>query len=205
MGLLKKALHPLQGDEKIVLSTSTIDRNVHRMNAMIQDLADMARLEGHQLVLTREAVDVQSFMPDLLTRLQDILPVHRVSMEIAPNLPPVQVDYSRLERIVLNLLTNAFRYSVAETPVHIRAFRQEAEIVIAVSDQGRGIAAQDLPHLFERFFRTGERRADGIGLGLYIIKLLVEAHGGRIWAESELGKGSTFSCTLPIAAEKLDG
>ena len=82
----------------------------------------------------------------------------------------------------------------------MQAHRWNAEIIIAVSDQGQGIPANMLPHLFELFYRVEQgRKADGIGLGLYITKMLVEAHGGRIWAESEVGKGSNFSFTLPIA------
>ena len=76
-------------------------------------------------------------------------------------------------------------------------------MVVTVSDQGRGIAPEDIPHLFERFYRAPEaRKAEGIGLGLYITRMLVEAHGGRIWVESEVGKGSTFSFTLPVADER---
>ncbi|MHB0938051.1 MAG: PAS domain-containing sensor histidine kinase [Armatimonadota bacterium] len=200
MELLKGALQQRQLDGELSLSTSTIDRNVQRMNLMIQDLMDMASLEGHQFILSFDSIALQAYLPDLLARLRDILPVHRVSTDIPADLPPVRADYSRLERMLLNLLTNAFKYSEAETPVHIRAYRQGEEITIAVSDRGHGIAPEDMSHLFERFYRAaGERKAEGIGLGLYITKLLVEAHGGRIWAESEVGKGSTFSFTLPVA------
>ena len=200
MELLEEALSTRGLNGEITLSTSTIDRNVQRMNAMIQDLVDMARLEGRQLTLQVDAVVLQAYLPDLLARLRDILPVHRISLDIPPDLPPVRADYSRLERILLNLLTNAFKYSAAETPVRLHIARDDKEIVIRVSDQGTGIAAEDLPHLFERFFRAeGARQAEGIGLGLYITKLLVEAHDGRIWVESAPGKGSTFSFTLPVA------
>jgi PAS domain S-box-containing protein len=199
MELLEETLREHGTDETVSLHTSTINRNVHRMRLMIQDLVDMASFEGHQFPLTLEDVVLQTYVPDLLTRLHDILPMHLVSMEIPPDLPSARVDYSRLERIVLNLLTNAFKYSAPETPVHLKASRQGDEIVVTVSDQGRGIDPQDLPHLFERFYRVdNERKAEGIGLGLYITKLLVEAHGGRIWVESEVGKGSTFAFTLPI-------
>jgi len=200
MELLKGELQQRQLDGELTLSTSTIDRNVQRMNMMIQDLVDMASLEGQQLVLALDSILLQSYLPDLLARLQSILPTHRVQTNIPADLPPVRADYNRLERVLLNLLTNAFKYSTAETPVRIDARRQGEEIVIAVSDQGSGIAPEDLPHLFERFFRAGgERKSEGIGLGLYISKLLVEAHGGRIWAESEVGTGSTFFFTLPMA------
>ena len=89
----------------------------------------------------------------------------------------------------------------ADTPIQVTAHRQEDEVVVSVTDQGIGIAPEDLPHLFDRFYRVGHiSRAEGTGLGLYIAKRLVEAHGGRIWVESEVGKGSTFSshCRWPV-------
>jgi PAS domain S-box-containing protein len=203
MGLLESALQQRQLDGELAMNTSTIDRNVQRMTLMIQDLADMASLEGHQFTLAPADVVLQTYIPDLLARLRDILPMHRVVTELPADLPAVRADYGRLERVLMNLLTNAFKYSAPETPVRIQASRHDDEIVISVSDQGRGIAPKDLPHLFERFYRAGgERKAEGIGLGLYIAKQLVEAHGGRIWVESEVGKGSTFSFTLPVAARE---
>jgi PAS domain S-box-containing protein len=204
MELLETAIRQRQLDGEFTLSTSTIDRNVHRLNTMIQDLVDMARLEGHQFVMKFEAIALHEYITDLLARLRNVFPVHRVTLDIPPNLPPAQADDSRLERILLNLLSNAFKYSPEESPVRLRASRQDDEIVIAVSDLGCGIAPQELPLLFQRFHRAGDRRAEGVGLGLYITKLLVEAHGGRIRVESELGKGSTFSFTLLLAEGESD-
>jgi signal transduction histidine kinase len=105
-----------------------------------------------------------------------------------------------LERILLNLLSNAMKYSPPESPIRLQARRTDGEVLVSVVDQGIGIAPEDQPRLFERFCRPkGVRRADSVGLGLYITRMLVEAHGGRIRVESELGKGSTPSFTLPLA------
>jgi len=200
MELLETGLQQRKLDGEFEVNTSTIDRNVHRLNNMIHDLVDMARLEGHQFALKWDKVPLQEYIPDLLIRLQTILPVDRINVDISPNLPPARADYNRLERILLNLLSNALKYSTEGSPVHLQARRQDDEILIAVSDRGRGIAPGDIPNLFERFYRAGsERRAEGVGLGLYITKLLVEAHGGQIRVESEEGSGSTFSFTLPVA------
>jgi signal transduction histidine kinase len=199
MELLEDALRRQGIDGDLTMSTSTIDRNVQRMNTMIHDLVEMARLEGQQFALSLEDVVLQSDVPDLLARVRDVLPVQRVTLDIPTDLPPVRADYSRLERILLNLLTNAFKYSPEEAPVHLQAYQLGDEIVIAVADHGDGIAPEDIPHLFERFYRAKARKAEGIGLGLYITKLLVEAHGGRVWIESEVGKGSVFRLTLPLA------
>jgi two-component system phosphate regulon sensor histidine kinase PhoR len=124
----------------------------------------------------------------------------RVEVLIAPDSPAVDADPDRLERIFANLVSNALKYSAPEMPVVIRAEAKDREMVVAVADRGEGIDPKDVPHIFERYYRTGDkRRSGGIGLGLYITKMLVEAHGGRIWVESELGKGSTFYFTLPLA------
>ena len=124
----------------------------------------------------------------------------RLLLAIPDDLPPVQVDPARLERILFNLLSNARKYAAPDTPIHFSARRQQHEVVVSITDQGQGIPAEELPHIFDRFYRTTRgRKVEGIGLGLYITRRLVEAHGGRIWVESEVGKGSTFTFTLPIA------
>ena len=100
----------------------------------------------------------------------------------------------------MNLLTNALKYSSEETPVVVRARLKDGTVLVSVQDFGVGISPQDLPHLFQRYYRAKtDRKAEGIGLGLYITKQLVEAHGGRIWVESTVGEGSTFFFTLPAS------
>ncbi len=172
-----------------------------RMNAMIQDLVDSARIEAGQLRLDCWPVDLRQFLQDFLERSAPAIGDGRVILEVGEGLPPVNADLDRLERIILNLLTNALKYSGSDRPVVITAHQVENRaIMVSVADQGEGIAPEDLPHVFERFYRArGARRTEGIGLGLYITRMLVEAHGGRIWAESEPGKGSTFYFTLPLA------
>ncbi len=187
-------------------SMAAIHRGVERMDMMIQDLVDVTRWEGGQLELKREVVDLPRYLDDLLQRVCMAIETPRIQVEMPADLPPVCADYARLERILLNLLSNALKYSDPGTPVHLRAWfipnQQEGQVVVMVSDQGRGIPTEDMPHLFERFYRATEvRKAEGIGLGLYITRVLVEAHGGRIWVESEVGKGSTFYFTLPVADE----
>jgi signal transduction histidine kinase len=167
---------------------------------MIQDLVDAARQEGGQLHLERQPVLLQTYLPELFQRATTVMETSRVRLDLPGDLPAVFADYNRLERIITNLLSNALKYSGPGAPVLVRARRIAAEVEVAVIDQGRGIAPDDLPHLFERFYRAkGERATEGIGLGLYITKQLVEAHGGRIWVESEVGNGSTFMFTLPLA------
>ena len=116
------------------------------------------------------------------------------------DLPPVLADYTRLEQVIVNLLHNAIKFTASGGQVTVRAVQQSGMICFCVTDTGIGIAPDDLPRIFERFYKVDRSRAtSGTGLGLAIARHLIEAHGGRIWAESEPGKGSTFNFTLPIA------
>jgi len=201
-GVLLSALTERQLDGLLLDSTEAILRGVRRMNSMIDDLVDSARIEGGQMQLDRQPVDLTAYLPDLLQRSAPVMPVARIHLEVPPDLSPVSADYNRLERIMTNLLSNALKYSDPDTPVFVRISQQAGEVMVAITDQGKGIAPDTLPHLFERFYRAKEvRKAEGLGLGLYITKMLVEAHGGRMWVESEVGKGSTFTFTLPIATQ----
>ena len=174
-----------------------------RMNAMIQDLVESVRLEAGQIRLIKVPVDLRPFVVSLLERAKEMMDVGRIRLEIPADLCPVEADPDRLERILMNLLTNALRYSAPETEVLVGAERTDGEVTVWVADRGFGIAPEDLPHIFERFYEPKAGRvAGGLGLGLYISKMLVEAHGGRIWVESELGKGSTFYFTLPVAQRR---
>lgn len=199
--LIKGAVEPIMIGDEVRQGLAAIDRAVNRMNVMIQDLVDITRGEGGQLELTREVIVLPQFIDELLQRSGAVMETPRIQVELPDDLPPVFADAARLERIFINLLSNALKYSDPGTPVTLRAWPEESMVVVAVSDQGHGIAPDELSHLFERFYRAkGTRKTEGIGLGLYISRLLVEAHGGRIWVQSELGKGSTFSFTLPATS-----
>jgi signal transduction histidine kinase len=170
-----------------------------RLNAMISDLVDSARWQGGTLVLEREAIDPEEFLLSLLER--DFLPDERKRLlpEIPLGLPSVYADRERLERILLNLLGNALKYSPAKQPVRLRVMRVDEDVRFCIEDDGPGLPGEEVARLFERFFRGKEgQRKGGVGLGLHITKILVEAHGGNIWAESAPGKGSTFCFTLPV-------
>lgn len=180
-------------------------RSVTRMDGMIKDLTDVAHLEGGQLQLRCAPVLLTDYVATLLQHSTAVLAVDRLQLDIPADIPPVLADENRLDRIMTNLLSNAFKYADPDTPVQISARRQHDEVVIVVTDHGQAIPSEALPRLFERFYRAPKPwKSEGLGLGLYITRLLVEAHGGRIWVESEDGKGSTFSFTLPIAQSDED-
>jgi signal transduction histidine kinase len=168
-----------------------------RMERIIADLVDSARLESGQLVLDRRPIAVQRLVADLLAGSEGALDTSRVSNAVPTDLPPVDADPDRLERVLVNLVGNALKYSTG--PVAVLGARHGGEVRISVRDEGPGIAPDDQPRLFHRYSRTGDGEQEGLGLGLFIVRRLVEAHGGRVWVESAPGRGSTFSFTLPLA------
>ena len=181
-------------------SAEAILSSAERMDVLIQDLVDAARLGAGQVRLSLEPVDLRSFVLQLLERVGATMDTRRVRVIGGEGLPPVLADLARLERILVNLLSNALKYSAPGSEVTVTLSHRNGEVTTAVSDHGPGIAPEEQPHLFERFYRAraGRERPEGLGLGLYITRGLVEAHGGRIWVESRVGVGSTFSFSLPV-------
>jgi signal transduction histidine kinase len=168
-----------------------------RMERMLRDLVDSARAESGQLVLAREPVPLAPFVAGLLAEADGVLEVGRVTNAVSPALPPADADPDRLERILLNLVGNALKYSPG--PVTVSARCDGGALCVSVRDEGDGIAPEDQARIFERYVRARSVRQDGLGLGLFIVRRLVEAHGGRIRVESVPGQGSVFSFTLPVA------
>jgi signal transduction histidine kinase len=198
--LLQDTLKKDAAGDRGRLPCAEIMKGTRRMGRMIEDLVETARLEGGQVTLEKEPVNVEAFLRHLVTSHAGVIEEERLRIDIAENLPEVPADTHHLERILVNLLTNAQKYSPPDSPIRLVAQPGKGEIIVSVSDHGQGIAPEDQPHIFERFFRPeGSRRRDSVGLGLYITRMLVEAHGGRIGVVSEPGKGSTFSFTLPAA------
>lgn len=175
---------------------------VRTLARLIEDLRLLALADAGQLRLHTAPLDLR-------TLLQEITDAHQVqsqdrgvalSLEMAPTLPLVEADRDRIVQVMGNLLSNAFRYVPQGGQLTVRAMEQRQKVIVAVADDGPGIPPEDLPHLFERFWRgdrARQRATGGSGLGLTIARSLIEAHGGSIWVES--GKeGSTFTFALPI-------
>jgi signal transduction histidine kinase len=184
-------------------SATAILTAARRMNVMIQDLVDSARLESGQLRLERAPVDLRQFLHEYIERSASVMPTDRIGIHAPAGLPRVYADSNRLERILTNLLSNAVKYSDPNTEITVTLERNGDEILASVTDRGRGIPPNVLPRLFERYFRSRDtsERHEGLGLGLFITRGLVEAHGGHIWVESAVGVGSTFRFTLPVCVE----
>jgi len=178
----------------------SIRTSARRIAVMLDDLVETFRLESGQLVLKRTRVDLATFMAELKARLEGTLPVERLSVAVPQGARVVDADPDRLERILVNLLSNAFKYSPPDAPVVVGSESGNGSVVLSVTDRGPGIEPEEARRIFERFYRgPSSRQADGLGLGLYITRRLVEAHGGRVWVDSSPG-GSTFHVALPAGA-----
>lgn len=175
-------------------------QNTQQMSGMVEELLESCRLEAHQVELHREPTDIRHFLESVLDR--DIAPDarERLRLETAAPVSHILMDVHRMERVMVNLLTNALKYSRPATPVVVHLEQTGPWVEVSVTDQGVGLSAESVTHLFEKYYRTREGRSSdgmGLGLGLYISKLIVEAHGGAIRVESTPGQGTTFTFTLP--------
>jgi signal transduction histidine kinase len=189
-------------DPFVQARAEAILRAAHRMDGMIADLVDGAREATGQLRLELRPVELRGFVEELLGRMERALEVGRIDVAL-PRDPPLSVlaDPARLERILVNLLSNALKYSPPGSRVRLEGRADGARVLLSVADRGPGIAPEDFAHLFERYFR-GSRTEEtaGIGLGLYGARALVEAHGGRIRAENGVDGGAVFTVELPAEA-----
>jgi len=169
---------------------------------IVENLLELSRSQAHQLVLRKEAADMNEVASEVVRKLKDRSPIHRLVISMPEQLPPADIDRVRVARLLNNLVDNAIKYSPAGGDVKISARADNGNIVVGVTDRGIGIARENQAKLFERFSRLdkfGESGIPGIGLGLHVCRILVEAHGGKIWVESEPGSGSTFWFTVPVA------
>ncbi len=198
--LLQRGMRGTEIDERLARSLDSIVANTKRMNSMIQDLVDSTKLESGQMQVERQPVELRSFLLELMERSGAGLDSERIRLEMADGVCVADADPNALSRIVTNLLSNALKYSSDGTEVTVSAEVTDGWVTMSVADQGTGIPPEDLPHVFERFYRSSTaRRFDGLGLGLYITRMLVEAQGGTVRVESDMDRGSTFSFTLPAA------
>jgi two-component system, NtrC family, sensor histidine kinase KinB len=174
-------------------------RATKQMSSLIDDLVESTRLEGGRLHIDMISVDLADLVKQISQRVGTPDDRGRISVDHAEPMPAVQLDPDRIERAIVNLMGNALKYSPANEPVVVRIRQSGGEAIVSVHDRGVGIPADELPRVFERFYRaTTATRAEGLGLGLYITRLIVEAHRGRVWVESTPNLGSTFFIALPI-------
>ncbi len=179
-----------------------METEVDSLSLMVNELLELSRIESGRVPLNLEPTHPLDIVNPAVDRLR--LQAERagliLTVECADDLPAVLADATRVQQVVVNLLHNAIKFTPSGGGVTVNVTKQDREIQFAISDTGIGIAAEDLPRIFERFYKVDRSRAtSGTGLGLAISRHLVEAHGGRIWAESAVEKGSTFYFTIPLA------
>ena len=175
-----------------------------RLNRLVGNLLDMTRLESGALKINLKAAEVQDLVGVTLAQLGSRLQQRPINLEIPPDLPLVQVDFSLMVQVLVNLVDNAVKYSPPDQPILIRAREQGDELILEVVDQGMGIPDEDLERVFDKFYRV--QRADGVagtGLGLSISKGIVEAHRGRVWARHHPGGGTIVGLSLPLNNELI--
>ena len=183
-----------------------INRQADHMRDLIGDLLDVARIQTGTLPIDPEPVTVALIVDEARSRFHSGGGRENLQIDLSADLPPVLVDRRRIVQVLDNLLSNAAKFSPQSSPIRLAAARHDFRVTISVSDEGRGVATDRLPRLFGKFSRVdgagSEHDVGGSGLGLAICKGLVEAHGGRIWAESDgLGLGTRLSFTVPVAEE----
>ena len=193
--------------EKLLAGLESIDGSATRMAALINDLLDTARVElGQPIELRRRATDLVALAQRVVTEQRQATERHDIRIEAADTNIWGDWDAERLERVLINLLENAIKYSPDGGEVLVTIKHAHGLVELAVHDEGLGIPAADLPHVFKRFRRGANvvGRISGTGIGLAGVHSLVESHGGTIAVESQEGKGSTFIVRLPSRADAAD-
>ncbi len=190
------------GDPEVRAKVEHIRASARQLGRMIGDLLDVSRIEARRLALDRQETALEPFVRMVLERHSDEIRGHEVAVRAPPDLPEVSIDPVRVEQVLGNLLSNAVKYGSPGGPITVDLEHEGSAVACAVTNEGRGIDPEDIPNLFERFFRAKNARDGkiaGMGLGLYITRGLVEAHGGTIEATSEPGRTTTFRFTLPLS------
>ena len=192
-------------DKKAAIDFLTrIENEVDRLTQMVSELTELSRIEAGSVELKKEAVNLNELVDEAIIQLSPLANKQNITLNtvLSDSLPSVKVDRDRISQTITNLIHNAIKFNRTSGNVTIITSSDDKAITVKVIDTGIGIPKANLPHVFERFYKADKSRANsGSGLGLAIAKHTIEAHGGIIWAQSEEGKGSTFSFTIPINSE----
>ena len=177
-----------------------IEEEAERLNRLVGNLLDLSRIQAGSLMPQRGWYDLSALVDDVLGRLRSVTSRHQVVVSVEEELPPVFLDYVEIDEVLTNLIENAVKYTPPGSEIAILATRANDVVRVEVADRGPGIPPEALPRLFEPFYRVQRegQMARGTGLGLAVAKGLVEAHGGRIWAENRKESGASFVFTLPL-------
>jgi two-component system phosphate regulon sensor histidine kinase PhoR len=195
---------PETSREELSRILKVMERHSKRLDSLVEDLLTLAQLESADPNLQFRDVDLSRFFGEVVRDWEKKLAIKQLNLmvDLPPDLPAIHADRARLQEALYNLLDNAVKYSREHGEIRLSARRRDGQIELSVSDNGIGIGKQDLPRIFERFYRADKARSPnkvrGTGLGLAIVKHIAQLHGGRVEAESELGKGTTIRVLLPM-------
>jgi signal transduction histidine kinase len=215
MGFAELLQMGIRDNDKHQYAVSSILRESTNLLQLVHDLLDVSRLDQRKLEIQRTYHDILSPLREIINKYISTTVTHQLSSNIrdldASDVLMGWFDLPRIELVVRNLISNAMKYSPAGSAIAIgvRAHRDAQgtplAVVLWVKDQGIGIAQQDLPHIFERFYRANSHASSvsGFGMGLYLAKVLVQQHRGHIWVDSQIDQGSTFFVMLPLGESKL--
>ena len=186
---------------------SMMERNTHNLIELVNDLLESAKLESGTLQLDFEPVNLAALTGEVCETLHPVAAEKGIALDCRPdeNLPPARADRAKLRRVLVNLVSNALKFTPKGGRVEVSSARDGGALRVTITDTGVGIPAEDLPYLFDKYEQARSRATrseKGTGLGLYITRQLVELHGGEIGVRSEVGKGSTFSFTIPGAGDE---
>jgi two-component system sensor histidine kinase KdpD len=187
-------------EEERIGFAEAIENQAQRLDRLVGNLLDLSRIESGSLKPEKGWYDLGALVGEVLGRLEPVIAQHSISVDIADDLPPISLDYIEIDEVLTNLIENATKYTPSGTEIAVSARRVEGEVLVEVADRGPGIPPEALKRIFEPFVRIRGSQARGAGLGLAVARGLVEAHGGRIWAENRTDGGAEFAFTLPLLA-----
>ena len=198
--VLDEIVGKLNKEQKEILSSSM--SNINRLVRVLNDVLDISKIEAGKIKLEKTVVEFSGLVKDVCGewKLESDKKKQLIQVEVPDAAIEVRIDHDKIIQVMNNLISNAIKYTPEEGMINVRLGNKEEQIEVSVTDNGRGISKEDLPDVFNRFQqfdRMVGQGSKGTGLGLAISKQLVEMHKGRIWVESELGKGSRFAFTLP--------
>jgi signal transduction histidine kinase len=185
--------------EVIQDSLAVIEEEADRLTELIENLLDASRLQAGALKIHASDVNLVVLVQHLAERFRTQTSQHEIVVDFSPGFPIVLADENRLTQVISNLISNAIKYSVKGGEIRISGQTRATQVIICISDQGPGIASEDIPHVFDRFYRSNNasRTTKGAGLGLYLARAVIEAHGGRIWVDPKPGEGARICFSLP--------
>jgi len=207
-GFLERLLQGKAGDltEKQRHYIAAIEKEILRLESYIHYFLDVSRIEAGQIQLSFTLCNLEDILHELVAGFKVKASEKNIAirLDVPEKLPVVPVDKIQIERVISNLLDNAIKYSPEKSKITLRAWNDENNIFIESKDQGLGISEENLPNVFDYFYRieTGSDRRAGVGLGLAAVKAIIEAHGGKVWVKSEEGTGSSFFVKIPQKRRK---